>query len=131
MYLTSKNNEGKLLHYYLVDGSGDKNLPVTEIIKHATLGQSEEGNLILTFEVDYPELPFKGLVNFNLHNDKSQYKNLFLYRTNTIVLSPNEFMIVADFVWTTEDDTENFEIIGRFSGKVPGGLDYKICPTSK
>ena len=38
---------------------------------------------------------------------------------------------VADFVWTTENNTENFEIIGRFSGKVPGGLDYKICPTLK
>ena len=81
--------------------------------------------------MDYPELPFKGLVNFNLDNSRSQYTNLFLYRTNTIVLSPNEFMIVADFVWTTENNTENFEIIGRFSGKVPGGLDYKICPTSK
>jgi hypothetical protein len=124
-----KMNDGKLLLYYLGEGSGNTNLQEVDIVKPATLERNHESQLVLSFEIDYPGLAFTGPVNFKLDKGDSQYKDLFLFMFHVAKLSDAEFLIYADLVWNKEDDTENFEVLARFKGVVPEGLKYKVCPS--
>ena len=124
-----KTNEGKLLMYYLGGGSGDKNLRELDLVKEVSLLRNDEGILFLSLEIDYPGLPFTGLFNFNLNSGTSQLEPLSLYMINVTKLSNEEFLIYIDFVWSKEGDTENFEVLCRFKGKVPDGLKHKTCPS--
>lgn len=61
---------------------------------------------MLCFTVDYPRLPFKSQLNFNLLHGSSQFIELFLYIFHVIVINDEEFIMHADFIWTPEDDPE-------------------------
>lgn len=124
-------NKGKLNLYYLGDGPGDKNFPETELKKVATLSKGKEDEIVLTFEIDYPVFPIRDVIHFNLDTFSSQYDAITLYYLQTVILSDTEFMIVANYVWTEPVDLENFEIVARFEGQVPLGLEYKVCPPFK
>jgi len=124
-------NKGKLNLYYLGDGPGDKNFPEAELLKEATLSKGNDGEVILSFEIDYPEFPIRDTIHFNLDTFGSQFDKITLYYLQTVELSENEFMLMANYVWTEPIDLENFEIVARFEGQVPPGLVFKVCPPLK
>jgi hypothetical protein len=121
-------NKGKLNLYYLGDGPGDKNLPDTVLLKDAILSKGVNEEIVLTFEIDYPKFPIHDLIHFNLNTFNSQHDKITLYYLQSIVLSKNEFLVIANYVWSEPVDLENFEIIARFEGQIPHGLNSSVCP---
>lgn len=121
-------NKGKISFSYLGDGAGDKNLPDLEYQVNAIIENKDSEDSSLVFEMDYPDFPYNGELVFNLKEGRSENEKIFFLTCNIIVLADADFLIVADLFYITENDTENFEIIGRFQGKVPDGLKFKYCP---
>jgi len=122
-------NPGKILLRYLGDSSGDKNLPQLDFITDATIGYLDTSDSCIFFEMGYPNFPYNGEMVFNLITTKSANEKLFIFTYNVIKLELNEFIVTANFFYLTDDDTENFEILGRFQGEVPSDLNYSICPS--
>lgn len=101
-------NTGKLLIYYVCDGSGDQNFENIELTKEVKLLRNKVGSHIMSFEIDYPGLPIKREQHFNLNSIDIQTKEVSLYMIHTIKLSEDTFILFADLVYDKEDGTENF-----------------------
>ncbi len=122
-------NPGKILLRYLGDSSGDKNLPQLDFITDAKIVHLDTSDSCIFFEMDYPNFPYNGEMVFNLISTSSANEKLFILTYNVIKLELNEFIVTANFFYLTDNDTENFEIIGRFQGEVPIDLCYSVCPS--
>ena len=121
-------NKGKISFSYLGDSAGDKNLPELEYQVNAIIENKDSEASSLVFEMDYPDFPFIGELVLDLKEGRSKNEKIYFLTCNIIILGEADFLIVADLFYITENDSENFEIIGRFQGKVPDGLKFKICP---
>ena len=121
-------NKGKISFSYLGDSAGDKNLPELEYQVNAIIENKDSEASSLVFEMDYPDFPFNGELVLDLKEGSSKNEKIYFLTCNIIILGEADFLIVADLFYITENDSENFEIIGRFQGKVPDGLKFKICP---
>jgi hypothetical protein len=122
-------NQGKILIRYLGDGAGDKNLPVLDFISEAKIDNYQNKDSCVIFEMYYPNFPFNGKVIFNLISTRSENERLYILTHNILKIENNEFIVTASFYYLIDNDTENFEIIGRFQGEVPNDLCYSVCPS--
>ena len=125
---TSTTNLGKVTLYYSGNCDGEKTLPDVVIQKKALLTLSESGEARLYFNLFYPGLPMEGNVSFILQGFQSNVIDLYIYKVQAIGISREEFLLILNLFWEKEDDTENFELMGRFRGTVPENIPYRYCP---
>lgn len=125
---TSTTSLGKVALYYSGNCDGEKVLPDVVIQKKALLTNDETGEVRLYFNLFYPGLPMEGNVSFTLQGFQSNVIDLYIYKVQAIGISREEFLLIIHLFWEKENDTENFELMGRFKGTVPKDIPYRYCP---
>lgn len=119
-------NKSKLLLHYIENLQKDENICDEERLKFSICQINHNGDVDGYFDEAYAGLPFGNKINFNLFNCSAEFKILFVYLEQLIILQPGELIILADFVWAANADVEIFKVIARYNGKLPERVGFRL-----